>query len=155
MGEHIDYEEEWINDSGCSNHDESGDPSSTKVGEQEVTQSSELSKNEMTPQQLRRSERIQKSNSKYVNTAITEDEVKEPETYEEASHNMAWQQAMEEEIIPLEQNQTWELVQRPGDVKSIFCKWIYKIKVYPRWINREIQGSDCSSMVLSTIWTRL
>ena len=30
----------------------------------------------MTPQQLRRSERIQKPNSKYVNTAIIEDEIK-------------------------------------------------------------------------------
>ena len=38
---------------------------------------------------------------------------------------------MEEEIIALEQNQTLELVPILGDVKSIFCKWIYKIKCTP------------------------
>ena len=34
---------------------------------------------------------------------------------------------MEEEIIALEQNQTWKLVARPKDVKSISCKWAYEI----------------------------
>ena len=34
---------------------------------------------------------------------------------------------MEEEIIALEQNQTWELVPRPIDIKLISCKWVYKI----------------------------
>ena len=34
---------------------------------------------------------------------------------------------MEEEIIAFEQNQTWELVPRPEDVKSISCKWAYEI----------------------------
>ena len=38
---------------------------------------------------------------------------------------------MEEEIIALEQNQTWELVPRPEYIKSIFCKWIYKIECTP------------------------
>ena len=56
-----------------------------------------------------------------------EDEVNELETYEEVSQNSAWEKAMEEEIIALEQNQTWELIPRPEDVKSIFCKWAYEI----------------------------
>ena len=81
----------------------------------------------MTPQQLKRSERIQKQNLKYVEIAIIEDEIKESETYVEASQNTAWQQAMEEEIIALEQNQTWELVPRPEDVKFISCKQAYEI----------------------------
>ena len=55
-----------------------------------MTQPSEPSEKEMAPQQLRRSERIQKPNPKYVNTTIIEDEIKEPETYE-ASQNTAWQ----------------------------------------------------------------
>ena len=38
---------------------------------------------------------------------------------------------MEEEIIALEHNQTWELVPRLGDVKPISCKWVYKIKRRP------------------------
>ena len=65
------------------------DSSDTSIGEQEVTQPSEPSENEMTPQQLKRSERIQKPNPKYANITIIEDEVKEPETYVEASQNTA------------------------------------------------------------------
>lgn len=37
---------------------------------------------------------------------------------------------MEEEIDELEQNQTWELVPKPRDVKPIYCKWVYKIKTH-------------------------
>ena len=65
--------------------DEYKDPSDTDVGEQEVTRSSEPSEKKTTPQQLRWSERIQKPNKKYVNTAIIKDEVKEPERYEKVS----------------------------------------------------------------------
>ena len=35
---------------------------------------------------------------------------------------------MEEEIAALEQNQTWEIIPKPRDVKPISCKWVYKIK---------------------------
>ena len=38
---------------------------------------------------------------------------------------------MGEEIIALEKNQTWELVPKLEDVKSIFCTWIYKIECTP------------------------
>ena len=34
---------------------------------------------------------------------------------------------MEEEIIALELNQTWESVPRPRDTKLISCKWAYEI----------------------------
>ena len=86
------------------------DLSDTGLGEQEVAQPSETSEKEKAPQQLRWLERIQKSNPKYVNTIIIKDEIKGLETYEETSHNTAWQPAMEEETIALEQNQNWELV---------------------------------------------
>lgn len=38
---------------------------------------------------------------------------------------------MKEEITALEQNQTWELVAKPRDVKPISCKWVYKVKARP------------------------
>ena len=127
MEEHIDYEDDWIIDSGCLNHmidDQSGameegwpsekevlpgldnteeippqktgeqtvhtclnanvlgDLSDTDVDEQKVTQPNKPGEKEMTPQQLRHSEIIQKLNSEYVNAAIVEDEVNEPETCE-------------------------------------------------------------------------
>ena len=63
---------------------------------------------------------------------------------------MAWKQAMEEEIITLEQNQTWELVSRPIDIKLIFCLDLQN-NVSLRWIDQKIQDSTCSSRVLLTI----
>ncbi|CAM8917129.1 unnamed protein product [Rhodiola kirilowii] len=38
---------------------------------------------------------------------------------------------MQEEIKALKENETWELVPRPIDVKPISCKWIYKLKTHP------------------------
>ena len=66
----------------CINANVLEDPSDTDVGEQEMTQPSEPSEKIMAPQQLRRSERIQKPNPKDINTTIIEDKVKEQETYE-------------------------------------------------------------------------
>lgn len=104
------------------------DTSDTDVIEQEVTQTSDAGEREPPPPQLRRTERIRKPNPKYANAAILEDGVKESETYEEAVKNKAWQKAMEEEVTALKQNQTWELVPRPRDIKPISCKWVYKLK---------------------------
>ena len=87
-----------------------------------MTQPSELSEKEIALQQLKQSEIIQKSNLEYANATIVEDRVYEPTIYKKVSQNLAWQKAMEEEIIALKQNQTSELVSWPRDVKSIFCK---------------------------------
>ncbi|KAL5753796.1 hypothetical protein ACOSP7_022016 [Xanthoceras sorbifolium] len=85
---------------------------------------------ESTP--LRRSIRTRKPNPKYANAAIVEEAtVIEPEMFEEASQSSKWMTAMKEEIAALEQNQTWELVPKPRDVKPISCKWVYKIKCRP------------------------
>lgn len=35
---------------------------------------------------------------------------------------------MEEEIQALKQNETWDLVPRPKEVRPISCKWVYKLK---------------------------
>ncbi|XP_019178881.1 PREDICTED: uncharacterized protein LOC109174043 [Ipomoea nil] len=80
-----------------------------------------------TPLPLRRSTRVRKPNPKYVNAAVIE-AVKEPETFEEAFQKLEWINAMEEEVIALEQNQTWELIPKPKDVKPISYKWVYKVK---------------------------
>lgn len=111
-----------------SSTDAPEEPSDIDVGEQEETQPSEAGEERTPPPQLRRTERIRKPNPKYANAAILEDSVQEPQTYEEASQEPAWQKAMEEEITALEQSQTWDLVPRPKDIKPISCKWVYKIK---------------------------
>ncbi|KAI5328618.1 hypothetical protein L3X38_028015 [Prunus dulcis] len=53
----------------------------------------------------------------------------EPETFEEAVKDKAWQKAMENEIEMIEKNKTWELVDRPTDKPVISVKWIYKTKL--------------------------
>jgi hypothetical protein len=39
----------------------------------------------------------------------------EPENYQEAAGDKAWQEAMKEELEMIEKNNTWELVERPTD----------------------------------------
>ena len=38
---------------------------------------------------------------------------------------------MEEEILALKQNPTWNLVPKPEGVKPLSCKWVYKLKIRP------------------------
>ncbi|KAE8730369.1 tir-nbs resistance protein [Hibiscus syriacus] len=66
-----------------------------------------------------------------VNQQPNEEEVREPETFEEASQSSEWMTAMKEEIDALQQNQTWDLVPKIKDVKPISCKCVYKIKRRP------------------------
>ena len=60
------------------------DPSDIDIDEQKVIQSRESDKNETTHLQLRRSNRIQRSNPKYANIVIVEDGDNKLEAYEEA-----------------------------------------------------------------------
>jgi Reverse transcriptase (RNA-dependent DNA polymerase) len=36
--------------------------------------------------------------------------------------------AMEEELEALENNKTWEIIQKPKNKKLVGCRWVYKIK---------------------------
>jgi hypothetical protein len=55
-------------------------------------------------------------------------EVREPESYEEATEDANWRTAMEEEMHALAENETWDLVDAPKGVKPIRCRWVYKVK---------------------------
>ena len=83
-----------------------------------------------SPIQLRRSTRMKMKNPKYANVAVVEEE-KEPTFFEEASQKAEWRKAIEEEIKALAENQTWDLVPKPKNMKPISCKWVYKIKTRP------------------------
>jgi hypothetical protein len=48
----------------------------------------------------------------------------QPETYEEATKEEAWINAMDEEIEFIEKNDTWDLVDLPEGKKSIGVKWV-------------------------------
>jgi hypothetical protein len=52
----------------------------------------------------------------------------EPTCFEETVGNLKWDNAMDEEMVALDANATWELVALPEDKKGIGCKWVYKVK---------------------------
>jgi len=48
--------------------------------------------------------------------------------FEQVVGNPKWDNAMDEEMVALDVNATWELVDLPKDKKAIGCKWVYKVK---------------------------
>jgi hypothetical protein len=52
----------------------------------------------------------------------------EPAGYEEAAADQHWMAAMKEELMMIEKNQTWLLVNRPAHKKAIGVKWVYRTK---------------------------
>ena len=55
----------------------------------------------------------------------------EPTTYREAmlsQESSKWQEAMNEEMSSLEENNVWKLVQLPPDRKAIDNRWVFRIK---------------------------
>ncbi len=52
----------------------------------------------------------------------------EPPCFEQAVGNPKWDNAMDEEMVALDANATWELVVLPEDKKVTRCKWVYKVK---------------------------
>ena len=53
----------------------------------------------------------------------------EPKSYEEASQDPAYLQAMDKEIDALLTNQTWEYIDLPPGKRAISSKWAYKVKL--------------------------
>ncbi|PNY02870.1 copia-type polyprotein [Trifolium pratense] len=52
----------------------------------------------------------------------------DPTTYDEAAKHKVWRDAMDQEILSIEKNDTWELFDLPTRSKKICVKWIYKTK---------------------------
>lgn len=55
----------------------------------------------------------------------------EPVSYHEAKLKKEWVSAMKEEIVSIERNKTWTLVDLPQGRKPIGLKWVYKVKRDP------------------------
>ena len=54
--------------------------------------------------------------------------VRDPESYAEVAKDANLHAAMEEEMLSLVENKTWDLVDAPKGVKPIECRWVYKVK---------------------------
>jgi hypothetical protein len=52
----------------------------------------------------------------------------EPICFEDAIGHALWDKAMDEEMVALDANMTWELVPLLEGKKAIGCKWVYKVK---------------------------
>ena len=52
----------------------------------------------------------------------------EPTCFNEAIGTKHWNEAMDSEMIALNDSGTWELTPLPNDKKAIRCKWVYKVK---------------------------
>ena len=56
----------------------------------------------------------------------------EPQSYAEAIVGQSkdkWLEAMQEEMDPLEQNTTYELMELPQGRRALKNKWIFKVKI--------------------------
>ncbi|KAL4279271.1 hypothetical protein GQ457_03G009530 [Hibiscus cannabinus] len=62
----------------------------------------------------------------YINAITIQ---KEPKTYKQAIMYDCWKNAMNDEIVALENNKTWDLVPLPPGKQTIGCKWVYKTKL--------------------------
>ncbi|CAM8953513.1 unnamed protein product [Rhodiola kirilowii] len=60
--------------------------------------------------------------------AIKISSMKEPTSFNQASKDDKWLEAMHKEITALETNNTWILTELPKGKTLVDCKWIYKIK---------------------------
>ncbi|GKU92535.1 hypothetical protein SLEP1_g6248 [Rubroshorea leprosula] len=61
--------------------------------------------------------------------SILDNQDSEPMTFEEAIQDSKWVNVMNEEIKPIERNNTWVLTDIPQGHKAIDVKWVFKTKV--------------------------
>jgi len=92
-------------------------------------QTTELCENELEDDPPIRGTRLLSDIYQRCNVAICE-----PPCCEEALKDRKWKNAMEEEMLMIQKNKTWELVDRPEDRKMIGVKWVFRTKL----------NADCS-----------
>ncbi|KAK3017572.1 hypothetical protein RJ639_006639 [Escallonia herrerae] len=68
---------------------------------------------------------LSESNRSFVNQLST---VSIPNNVHEALADPRWKEAMNEEMKSLQENKTWEVIDRPPGKKPVGCRWIYTVK---------------------------
>jgi hypothetical protein len=52
----------------------------------------------------------------------------EPSTFQEATDQQVWQDAMVEEYTSIMKNDVWDIMSRQGEKSIVSSRWLYKIK---------------------------
>jgi len=89
---------------------------------------SEISSRSAPLEPPRRSTRVSQTPKRY-GFSSTLSTISIPTGYSQASKLECWQKAMEEELLALKENNTWDIVPCPPNVRPIGCKWVYSIKL--------------------------
>ncbi|KAJ0599630.1 putative RNA-directed DNA polymerase [Helianthus annuus] len=103
------------------------DDSSSTDSENEVLQTKSIRNVYRNTEKLTNAEVLQKYNESQVMNFVLYTGT-DPISYEEASKDSRWIEAMDKEIESINKNQTWVLVDPPKHQKPIGVKWIYKTK---------------------------
>jgi hypothetical protein len=70
----------------------------------------------------------EKLSPSYKHFVLSISSYEEPQFFHQAVQHACWREAMQNEIKPLEENNTWTLVSLPPNKVPIGCKWVYKVK---------------------------
>jgi len=71
---------------------------------------------------------LSRLSSHFQQVILSIDSNTKPKSFDEVVKNYDWKAAMDMELIALEQNQTWTVVNLPPNCTTIGCKWVYKLK---------------------------
>ena len=89
-----------------------------------------------------------RSSAQYKGASMTQKLIKKPATYKEvmmsSTYSCQWAQAVDEELILLISNSTWEIVNLSNKHQSVISKWVFKIK----YISNDLV--DCFKACLMT-----
>jgi hypothetical protein len=84
-----------------------------------------------SPEQLVRcSHHLRRPPDYYSPSAFTATALSKPASYHDAILHREWQHVIAEETAALERTDTWDLVPNPPHIRSITCKWVYKVKTH-------------------------
>ena len=71
-------------------------------------------------------ERLSPSHRAFVSELMNQIPV--PQTVQEALRDENWRKAMGEEMLALEKNKTWDVVELPRGKQPVGCKWVFTVK---------------------------
>ncbi|CAL8153285.1 unnamed protein product [Prunus armeniaca] len=86
------------------------------------------------PPPLRHSTRVRRPPNRFGSSSpssftATLSSISLPSSYKQAMKHECWQKAVEAELLPLEENQTWDVVPCPSSVKPLGSKFVFSVKL--------------------------